>query len=77
MIDLVVEYDGGLSRETDAKIEKVLKGTGAKRGGSGCCLFGEGTRDLCFMYPSITKAKSAQKKVDAAKIEGVRTRVMT
>lgn len=77
MIDLVVEYDGGLDRETDDKIEKVLKGTGAKPGGSGCCLFGKGTRDLCFNYPSVTKAKAAQKKLDAAKIEGVRTRVMT
>jgi hypothetical protein len=76
MIDLVVEYDGGLNRETDDKIEKVLKGTGARRGGSGCCMFGEGTRDLCFSYPSVTKAKSAQKKLDAVKIKGVRTQVV-
>lgn len=76
MIDLVVEYDGGINCEIDAKVEKALKGTGAKHGGSGCCLFGAGTRDMCFYFSSVAKANAAKKKLEAAKL-GVRVSVAT
>jgi hypothetical protein len=67
---LYVSYDGGLDVERDKKIREAV---GGKFRGSGCCLFGEATRDLEFTFPSKKAAAAAQEKLKAANIPGPRS----
>ena len=54
MTNISIEYRakrvGGL--DFDEVIINALKGTGARRTSSGCCMFGEALRDIQFTVPA-------------------------
>ena len=66
---LVAEYDKpGVNSELDARLRKII---GRYEDGSGY-FFGSGTRDLHWDYRSRVSAKAAEKRLQAARIRGVR-----
>ena len=69
---LVVEYNGGLDPEKDKAIRKVV---GVSSNGSGCCLFGEATRDISFTFKNKEAASTAKAKLKESKIKGLTTRI--
>lgn len=68
---LYVEYDGGIDRDKDKAIEKVV---GREDAASGCCLYGDCTRDLQFNFSTEESMLDARDRLFSACL-GVRIRV--
>jgi hypothetical protein len=77
MNTVYVEYDGGINRALEEKINTAASYDFGKESDvkcdSGCCMFKPYTRDLLFRYESAQKAKNAEIKL--RELDGVRVKI--
>lgn len=62
--EVIVMYGGGMDGDLDSELKVIASKCEGKSVGSGCCLFGNYTRDVQFEFQSEEKARSFEAEVE-------------